>query len=99
VEASNRDVPERKEATVELLVLTIGLVTLGLLAMRFGYDSRPGFGTAERGMDAFGTAWTDPIYDQELARETREVRLRRLAPDEVIISKFRQTEGDFVQAA
>jgi hypothetical protein len=79
--------------------LTIGLVTLGLLAMRFGYDSRPGFGTAERGMDAFGTAWTDPIYDQELARETREVRLRRLAPDEVIISKFRQTEGDFVQAA
>src|SRR5829696_10213095 len=78
--------PERKESTMELLVLIIGLVTLGLLAMRFGYDSRPGFGTVERGIDAFGSAWTDPIYDQELARETREARLRRLGRDEAVIT-------------
>ena len=84
---------------MELLVLIIGLVALSLLAMRFGYDSRPGFGTVERGMDAFGTSWTDPIYDQELARETRQARLRRLAGDEVVTSRFRQTESDLVQAA
>ena len=30
---------------MELLILVVGLVALGILAARFGHDSRPGFDT------------------------------------------------------
>jgi hypothetical protein len=84
---------------MELLILVIGLVTLDLLALRFGQDSRDGFRTMRHGMEAAGARRFDPAYEVELARELQEARQRRLGRGRVVASRFGQSGGSFEQAA
>src|SRR5215217_2219619 len=82
---------------MELLVLVIGLVALDLLAIRFGHDSRDGFGTVAHGGGASLIGWSDSMYEQELARELQEARQRRMAGSEVADSPLQQAHDDLIQ--
>ena len=84
---------------MELLVLVIGLIALDLLAMRFGRDSRDGFGTNARGAETSLMGWSDSAHDQELARELQAARHRRLVHSHVADSPLQQAHGDLAQAA
>ncbi len=42
---------------MELILLVAGLCLLGVLAVRFGYDSRPTYHSAEDRLAGFGYAW------------------------------------------
>ena len=84
---------------MELLALIIGLIALGLLATRFGYDSRDGFGTMAHGERATLNGWTDPAYEQELAREIQEARRHCLARSRDVDTPLQQAHVDLAQAA
>jgi hypothetical protein len=84
---------------MELLVLVIGLMVLGLLAARFGYDSRDGFGTAAQGTDAYRSGRTALAYEQELARETQNARRHRLGVSREVTVRPQAETDDFAQAA
>ena len=75
---------------MELLVLLIALVLLGLLAVRFGYDSRDGFRTRPHGIGSSTMGWTDPAYDQELAREALSARQRCLVTRQAFAARLKK---------
>jgi hypothetical protein len=80
-----------------LLILVIGLVALGLLAHRFGYDSRDGFGVMARGAATSG--WSNRFHDRELARETLEARQRRIAGSRPTDAQLQPSDPGLPQAA
>jgi hypothetical protein len=84
---------------MELLILVIGLVVLDLLALRFGHDSRDGFGTEAHAGGASVMGWLDSTYEQELAHEIQEARQRRLARGQVASTRLQQAHDDLAQAA
>jgi hypothetical protein len=84
---------------MELLVLAIGLVALDLLAMRFGADSRAGFGRMAHGPGASVMGWSDPAYEQELAQELLQARRRRLARNQDAATPLQQAHRDLARAA
>jgi hypothetical protein len=84
---------------MELLVLVIGLVALGLLATRFGYDSRDGFSNKVHGRGVSATGRFDSAYEQELAREILEARRHRVSDSRVVNSQRHHTNDDLAQAA
>jgi hypothetical protein len=84
---------------MELLALIIGLIALGVLATRFGYDSRDGFSAMAHGERATMIGWTDPTYEQELAREIHEARERRLAHSQDAAPALQPALDDLPQAA
>ena len=84
---------------MELLVLVIGLVALDLLAMRFGADSRDGFGILAHARSASVMGWSDPTYEQELAQELLQARRRRLARNQVAATPLHQAHDDLARAA
>jgi hypothetical protein len=84
---------------MELLVVVIGLVVLDLLALRFGYDSRDGFGSLVNATGASRTWWSDPTYEQELAREIRDARQRRLVCPQATAASVHQDQDALAQAA
>ncbi len=68
--------PGEKETTMALIVFLLCLIAIGLLALRFGYDSRPGFSASW----SFASDWmprADAAHDEELARELNAARQRR----------------------
>jgi hypothetical protein len=64
---------------MELLVLVIGLIALDVLAVRFGYDSRDHMHDGGHGRGTPVGHGSNPTHEQELARELRQARQRRLA--------------------
>ena len=84
---------------MELLALIIGLIALDLLAIRFGHDSRDGFGTVAHGMGASLMGWSDSTYEQELAHEIQEARQGLLARSQVVGTPPQQAHSDLAQAA
>jgi hypothetical protein len=84
---------------MELFVLVIGLIALDLLAIRFGHDSRDGFGTVAHGMGASLMGWSDSTYEQELAHEIQEVRQRRLAHSEFADTPLQRAHDHVAEAA
>lgn len=84
---------------MELLVLVIGLMTLGLLAVRFGHDSRDGFGFMADRTDTAQLGRMDLAYEQALARETRMARQRRLGVGREVVMQPQEAGEDFAQAA
>ena len=84
---------------MELLVLVIGLVALGLLANRFGYDSRDGFNNKVHSRGVSATGWFDSAYKQELARQILEARRHRVSDSRVMDSQRHQRDGELAQAA
>ena len=84
---------------MELLVLIIGLVVLDLLAIRFGHDSRDGFGTMAHGGETSLMGWSDSTYEQELAYEIQQARQCRLAHSHVADTLLQQVDDDLARAA
>jgi hypothetical protein len=84
---------------MELLILIIGLVALDLLALRFGSDSREGFGTRAHRRGAFVMGWSDPAYEQNLAHELLQARYRRLARSHVAVAPLHEPHDDLIRAA
>jgi hypothetical protein len=84
---------------MELLVLVIGLMVLGLLAARFGHDSRDGFGTVAHGARTSRAGWSALAYEQELARETLHARRHRLGVSREVTAQPQAETDDFAQAA
>ena len=65
---------------MELLILVVGLVALGLLAARFGHDSRPGFETpgdtiARDGLVTYDTGQAAPAAPAAAPRRQHRSRL------------------------
>ncbi len=73
---------------LEMLAI-VAFIALGLLAMRYGYDSRDGFRSKEEELASHGFTWDDladpqllPLVARERhARLLAEVRRARLRPD------------------
>jgi hypothetical protein len=84
---------------MELLVLVIGLIALGLLALRYGYDSRDGFGGVEHGIGAFKSPYSDPAYDLELSREIQQSRRRYAGRGKIVDTRSQQADRELEQAA
>jgi hypothetical protein len=84
---------------MELFILVIGLVVLGLLAHRFGYDSRDSFGATGRGVGESTLGWSNPFYDRELARETLEARQRRMANSQAADAQLQPVDRSLPHAA
>ncbi|CAA9539538.1 MAG: hypothetical protein AVDCRST_MAG49-697 [uncultured Thermomicrobiales bacterium] len=56
---------------MELAVAFVLFALLGVLANRFGHDSRPGLATGERALVTLGPRRSDPATDEILAEELR----------------------------
>jgi hypothetical protein len=84
---------------MELLVLVIGLIALDLLAVRFGHDSRDGFGAVAHGGETSLMGWSDSTYERELAHEVLQARQHRLARNQVEGTPLQQADDDLALAA
>jgi hypothetical protein len=84
---------------MELLMLVIGLLVLGLLAHRFGYDSREGFSVEGQGASMPKLGWSNPFFDRELARETLEARQRRIIRGHASDARLQPADCDLPHAA
>jgi hypothetical protein len=82
-----------------LVVLVIGLIALDLLALRFGYDSRDHMRAGAHGGVAVVRRDSDPTHEQELAREIRQARQRRLTCRRIADTPLRHADSDVMQAA
>lgn len=64
-----------------MIIILALFVALGLLAIRYGYDSRAGMHSKEESFASFGITWQEPadeLQAQELAGEMQAARQRRL---------------------
>ena len=84
---------------MELLVLVIGLVVVDLLAIRFGFDSRDAVRIAGRAEDTRGVPQPNFADDNELARQTREARYRRLIHNRTADPLVSREDSDLARAA
>jgi hypothetical protein len=84
---------------MELLVLVISLAVLGIVANRFGCDSRDGFGAMAPSQGTSVKRWSDPADEQKLAHELLQAQRSRLAGRHVTATPLEQTRDDFSQAA
>lgn len=74
----------RKELTMVTLVLLAFVVTLGLLTLRYGYDSRDRLYSPEEEFAAFGMTWAEELSDEQIRTDTgtmvaEQARVRLLA--------------------
>jgi hypothetical protein len=91
--------PDQKETMMELLALLIALIALDLLSIRFGHDSRDGFGAMPHGREPSEIDWSDSTYERELAHQTQEARQRRLAPSQFADTSLLQAPDHLPRAA
>lgn len=65
---------------MEILIILGGLCSLGLLALRFGYDSRDGFRSDEQVMATLGFTWdSQPHEPHQRRRQPAHALRHRLA--------------------
>lgn len=63
-----------------LLILTL-FVAFGLLATRYGYDSRDGARSREQELASYGVVWPELTFRSDLAGEIERARQMRLAAE------------------
>lgn len=65
---------QEEPTTMELLIAFLALVALGLLAARFGYDSRDGYRSHEHELASYGMTWDELAHQEQLAAEIETAR-------------------------
>ncbi len=66
---------------MELVLIALGLCLLGVLATRFGVDSRDSIRSKEHELAGFGWQWNEPIQPQ---RNTPRQRVSRERASELL---------------
>ena len=62
-----------------MIGMTLLLLALAVLAVRYGYDSRAGLRSAEHRLASYGYAWADLADERKMARQMRALQqVRRL---------------------
>ncbi len=64
---------------MEAILILVLFVGLAFLSIRYGHDSRDGFGSKEQELASYGVTWSELARQRELAAEMDAARRERRA--------------------